>query len=483
MKDESLTNNIVTLYGRGWAIRRLSREFGVSRGRIKRILERHEKERQNGVGQLCVKTKAPSKLDAWKPYIEELLEKFIDPPITNRRILELIRQKGYEGGQTILRNYLFSVRGKKAPEVVHCVETAPGQRAYHDWSDYFIDFTLGESEKVTFFSLVLGYSRRQYVEVVEDKSQAVLLRTMINAFTWFDGVPHQIKSDNQRACVDRWELGRPVFNKTYLGFCTHYRFEPLAIRPGHPEENLKVERPFYYIEKNFLNGRTFRDRDDLKEQLAGWLTGVNDQRIHRTTGRKPIDMYAEELPYLQPIPAAGYDTSVIAYRVVNGESAIQWENYYYMVPRGYLYETCPVRVSESEITIYSPSCMFLVTHTLAKKGQKERYVGRKEYGKTKCTLDMKELTARLEAFGPVMQNYIEAVKQHNPTTWRHHWQRLIALKAHYEPADMLQAVGRALKYHVHEVSAVENFLRINATKKSEIYLTARKHSSNETDTN
>ncbi len=210
MKDEPLSHNIVTLYSRGWSIRRLSREFGISRGRIKRILERHTSERENGMSLLPGKVKGPSKLDSWKPCIGELLEEFSDPPITNRRILELLRQKGYQGGQTILRDYLFSIRGKKFPEAVHSVETPPGQRAFHDWSDYFIDFTCGETHKVVFFSFILGYSRRQYIEVVEDKSQVSLLRAMINAFTWLDGVPRQIKSDNQKACVERWESGRPV---------------------------------------------------------------------------------------------------------------------------------------------------------------------------------------------------------------------------------------------------------------------------------
>ncbi len=82
-----------------------------------------------------------------------------------------------------------------------------------------------------------------------------------------------------------------------------------------------------------------------------------------------------------------------------------------------------------------------------------------------------------------MQAYAEAVKRHNPATWRYHWQRLIALKAYYRPADILQAAGRALKYHVYESQAVENFLRTNATKLSEIPFTTRNPYHDETDTN
>lgn len=468
MKDEVLSHNIITLHSRGWAIRRLSREFGIGRKRITRIIGKHHRERENGVNRLEEKVKGPSKLDPWKPYIGELLEEFTRPPITNRRIFELIREKGYQGGQSILRDYLVGIRGKKTPDAVYCVETAPGQRGYHDWSDYQIDFTVSGTQKVVFFSFVLGYSRRQYVEVVTDKTQPVLLRAMINAFVHFGGVPRQIRSDNQKACVECWELGRPVFNKTYLGFCTHYRFEPLTIYPGQPRENLKVERPFYYLEKNFLNGRQFRDREDLQEQLERWLTQVGDRRVHRTTGRQPIDMHAEELPFLQPLPREDYDTSLIAYRVVNAESAIQWENHYYMVPRGYLYETCPVRVDGRQITIYTPSCTPLVSYPLAEKAGQRRYIGRTEPGGRKKGLTRKELMERIEAFGPVMGEYATALKQHNPATYRYHWQRLIALKAHYRADEILRAVARALKYHVYEAQAIENFLKTNTPLNTEI---------------
>jgi len=377
MKDEELENNVTSLHGRGWPMRRLSREFGISRQRVKRILERNAHRREHGQGQLPKPGKRNSKLDPHKEYISELLETHKAPPITNQRIFELLGEKGFEGRITILRNYLAQVRGKKTKEPVICIETAPGRRASHDWSDYYIGFTndVG-SEKVTFLSYILNYSRRQYIEVVDDKTQTTLLRCLVNAFIYFDGVPKEIKSDNQKACVDRWELGKPIFNKNFLAFATHYRFRPLTITPGKPRENLKVERPFYYLETNFLNGRKFRDKQDLKEQLKAWLLGRNDQRIHRTTKQKPIDLYKEELGFLQSLPTKQYDTSIIGYRIVNNESAIQWENYYYIVPSQYMYETCPVRVNEKEIIIYSPGCEQIKCYPLAEKGRANRYIGR-----------------------------------------------------------------------------------------------------------
>lgn len=467
MRDELLENNVVSLHSRGWPMRRLARELGVSRGRVKRIVERNARLREQGEENPIKPVKRASKLDPYKAYARDLVEKYKNPPITNQRVFELLQEKGYEGKITILRDYLAGLRGKKTQQPIVCVETAPGQRASHDWSEYYIDFTNGVSEKITFLSFILNYSRRQYLEVVEDKTQAVLLRGLINAFVYFDGVPREIKSDNQKACVDRWELGKPVFNKHYLSFATHYRFRPLAIRPGKPRENLKVERPFYYLETNFLNGRKFRDREDLKAQLQTWLTQRNDQRIHRSTGKKPIEGYQEELPYLQPLPARQYDTSTIEYRVVNNESAIQWENYYYMVPSEYLYETCPVRVNGRQIIIYSPDCQQIASYPLAEKGRKDRYVGRKNKPR-KYSLAAGEIAARLHAFGPLMAEYTGQIKKHKTNTYLHHWRHILSLKVNYRTDDIMAAVRRALKYRVFESRAIENFLKVNARKQSEI---------------
>jgi len=281
MKDNQTENSVVTLHSMGWSIRRIARELHISRERVSRIVASNSDKRDT-TGDIPIKQKIHrvSKLDPHKSYIGDLLERY--PDITGQRVFEHLQGKGFDGGITIVRDYVNSIRevGSKTP--VRMVETLPGQRAAHDWSDYNIQFTSkepGEVTRVTFFSYILGYSRRQYVSVVEDKKQETLLRELIAAFIYLDGVPREIKSDNQKACVDRWEPGSPVYNRKYLEFATWYRFTPQTITPHKPIENLKIERPFYYLEKSFLNARKFKDIEDLKCQLQQWLTEVNDVRI------------------------------------------------------------------------------------------------------------------------------------------------------------------------------------------------------------
>lgn len=470
MKDESIENTVIVLHGQGWSIRRLHREINISRKRIRRILVSNSVTRDTThCDEIKPKNRRPSKLDPYKEFIVGLLEKYSN--ITGQRVYEHLKDKGYEGEITIVRDYLKSIRqvGSKTP--VRLVETDPGQRGAHDWSDYNITFTsTGKTEQVTFLSYILSYSRRQYIEVVDDKKQKTLLRALINAFIYLDGVPMEIKSDNQRACVDRWEAGRPVFNAKYLEFATHYRFRPLTITPGHPQENLKVERPFYYLERSFLNGREFRDRDDLKTQLQLWLRDVNDVRVHATTKKTPIEMYIEEQPHLQVLPVNHFDTSEVAHLVVNQESCVQWKGYQYVVPEKYMYDVCPVRIAEDHLVVYSPTGEQLATHALAEPGRKERYVGVHQKTSKKPDLVIADVISRLEAFAPEMREYIQQVKRHKPGSWRHHLKSLLAMKVNYRVEDILVAVRRAQQYKVFESGTIERFLVNNSEPRYSIKL-------------
>jgi transposase len=479
MKDENLENTVVTLHGQGWSIRRISREMQISRKRIRRLLVSKSVLRDTTPEQgIRSKIRRPSKLDPYKEYIAELLEKYSE--ITGQRVYELLKGKDFDGEISIVRVYLKSIRqvGSKTP--VRMVETDPGQRAAHDWSDYNIQFTLsGKTEQVTFFSYILGYSRRQYISVVEDKTQKTLLRELIAAFIYLDGVPHEIKSDNQKACVDRWEMGKAVYNRKYLEFATHYRFRPLTIRPGKPTENLKIERPFYYLERSFLNGREFRDREDLKGQLQQWLNGVNDVRIHRTTRKKPIDMYIEEHPFLHPLPVNHYDTSQVAHLVVNQESCVQWKGYQYVVPEKYMYDVCPVRIGEDQLVVYSSTGEQLACHPLAKKGQKERYVGTHRRPRPKPDLAIADVITRLDGFGPEMSEYIQQIKRHKFNSWGHHLRSLLALKVNYRVDDIMLAVRRAQQYRVFESGAVERFLENNSEPRYSVKLSFKPKNHND----
>jgi len=122
MKDESIENMIITLHGKGWSIRRLSHEFGISRKRIRRVLVSNSVLRDTIPGEIIIpKKKRESKLNPYKEFIAELLDKYNN--ITGQRVYEHLIEKGYDGKTTIFRDYLSSIRQVVPKTPVRLVET------------------------------------------------------------------------------------------------------------------------------------------------------------------------------------------------------------------------------------------------------------------------------------------------------------------------------------------------------------------------
>jgi hypothetical protein len=123
-----------------------------------------------------------------------------------------------------------------------------------------------------------------------------------------------------------------------------------------------VERPFDYVEKNLLNGRTFSSLEHLNEVTQWWLEHVADVRIHRETKQRPRERHQAELPHLIPLPAQAYETAEVVCRCVNGEGLIVYCQNYYSVPDRYLGLMLPVRITEAEVIIYGPHVEEIARH-------------------------------------------------------------------------------------------------------------------------
>jgi transposase len=124
--------------------------------------------------------------------------------------------------------------------------------------------------------------------------------------------------------VLRWEGRQPIYNPRFIDFATHYGFQVDACRPFHPNDKPRIERSFYELEKSFFNGRSFRDEDDLTEQLAHWQSTICDVRAHKKTKRTALELFAEERSHLLPLPAHHYDTARVSYRTCDIEGYVSW---------------------------------------------------------------------------------------------------------------------------------------------------------------
>jgi transposase len=271
-----------------------------------------------------------SKLDGFKDYIRGRLERF---DLRCTVLLREIRARGYTGGRTILCDFVRTVKRAEVEKLTERFETEPGRQVQIDFAECGMITVNGQRRKLRLFVLVLGYSRMLWGRFLTSTRRHELLRCLKDAFEAL-GIPLEVLVDNMKQAVDRHDVTTGVvkFNATFLDFADHYGFLPVAAPPYWPRVKGKVENGVNYVKRSFLCGRRFSDLSDLNSQFRQWQETVANVRIHGTTGRRPVEMYREELGILRQAGGLpGYDTRPGETRKAGWDSHIRWANVFYSV--------------------------------------------------------------------------------------------------------------------------------------------------------
>jgi hypothetical protein len=288
----------------------------------------------------------------------------------------------------------------------------------------------------------------------------------VRAFEYYGGLAATCLYDNMKVVVTGYDGDQPIYNTRFLAFATHYGFQPWACRPHRPQTKGKVERPFSYLEKNLLNGRTFTSLEHLNETAAHWLTHTADVRIHQETKRRPTDLFQEEKPHLLSLPARPYDTAQVLYRTVNSEGHLLYRQNFYSVPWQRIGELLPVRVTDKELIVYGPDVREIARHSLFPSGitrekhsLPEHSPGRDHH--QKCEL----LKQRFAEFGPEGVRFFDELVR-TRRYGKDEAARVLDLLATYHREDLARALERAARYRAFSWSAVERILAAQARPRS-----------------
>ena len=334
------------------------------------------------------------------------------------------------------------------------------------YSPYDIAFTAEGRRRVHAFSYVLAYSRRQFPRFVETQDFATTVREHVRAFEYFGGLAATCLYDNMKVVVTAYDGSQPIYNTRFLAFATHYGYQPWACRPHRPQTKGKVERPFLYLEKNLLNGRTFTSLEHLNQMAATWLTQTADVRIHRETKRRPIDLFQEEKPHLLNLPAHPYDTAQVLYRTVNPEGHVAYRQNFYSVPWQRIGELLPVRITEQELIVYGPDVKEIARHEpypSAIAGNKhslpEHAPGRDHHQKHEL---LKQRFAEFGSEGVLFFDELVRTRRYG----KDEAGRVLGLLATYHRQDLAHALERAARYRAFSCPAVERILAAQAHPRS-----------------
>jgi transposase len=363
---------ILDLHRQGLSVSAIARRVGTDRKTVRKYIER-------GLEPPIYQTRQPrpAKVAPFHPYLRERVAAY--PDLTGSRLHREIRDLGYAGGYTAVKDFLRSVRPTAPAGFEVRFETPPGRQAQVDFAHFRTVFTDEPSTErvVWLFSLVLGHSRMLWGRFVPQQDLQTLLRCHAAAFEALQGTPTEILYDRMRTVFSREdpEAGHIVYNRTLVEFARHYGYLPKACQAYRAKTKGKVERPFRYIREDFFLGRSFRNLGDLNDQFRQWLDQVANVRIHATTHRVVSEHFAEERPRLQPLPAGPFQAVLRLERRITRDGMVSVDGNLYSVPDTTRRRPVEVHSTASEVRILEEGHIVATHPVLEGRGQRRIIAG------------------------------------------------------------------------------------------------------------
>jgi transposase len=276
----------------GRSIREISRRTGLHRETIRRALAADAPPRYERVP-------VPSKLDPFKPWIEEQLR--ADPEIPAKRLRELAEQLGYRGGKTIFDDWVREVRPRYlVRRTYQRTVYRPGELCQFDLFEPRAEIPVGhgQTRRAWVVTAELGYSRALAAALVFSKELCDLAFGMGRCLVRLGALPEKLIWDREGAI--HAGAGRPT--EGFACFCGRLSVGWVILDPGDAQAKGALERSHRFLRTNFEPGRSFANELDYQAQLDDWCKRAN-QRTHRTLRAVPAERLAEERERMRPLPA------------------------------------------------------------------------------------------------------------------------------------------------------------------------------------
>ncbi len=431
----------------GKSIHRIARELECDPKTVRHVLKRQPKP------PVPSHPPRPSLLDPFKPLIRELV---LVKGLTAVRVLRDLQAVGYQGGYGILKIYIRTIRPKPTQRPHLRFETDKAEQGQVDLSPYTV--LLGEVPTgVVCFSLILGYSRWQFLHFVLHADAHTVCHSHVLAFEELGGVPHEILYDRMKQVVLESYRDEVIYHPLFEALVGYYGFRAVPLAPGYKEGKGKVENGFRYQEHSFLQGRQFHDLADLNAQAARWLIEVARVRIHRTTQKRPVDLIDEERPYLIKLPERRFDAAVREPHIVGDDFCVSYLNHRYSVPPRYAGHQAWVRVLEGQIEV-EVGGKTVAVHQV-QPGRFGRHMLPEHEAEFRATsTSHKVAAAQFLKLGSAAEGFIEGLREMHRGAAGYHMSRIVALAGRVGIPRVAEALRHASRYGAFSYQAVDRIV-------------------------
>ena len=404
-------------------------------------------------------TKRNGHLDPFKGAIAHLLNSH---PYSAQQIYQRLLEEGYAGSLTLVRDHVRQTRPVQRPVYLK-LHFAPGECAQVDWGEYST-IPVGQTRRrLSFFVMVLAYSRMIYVEFTVSQTMEHFLACHEHAFQAFGGVPTRIMVDNLKSAVlSRLVGSAPVLNPKYLDFSRHYGFDITACNVAKGNEKGRVESGVGYVKKNFLNGREPNDLTSINAAAKLWLDAIANVRCHGETRQRPCDLLLEEKPYLRPLNLNPYDYARTLTVVASSQFRFTVDTNHYSVPADYAHRRLTIKAYPDRVCAYYDGKL-IARHVRCYDRHQD--IEQPDHAKVLLTQRQHAREQRLVmnflALSPHAPAFYDGLQHKQPNT-RHHLRRILALAEIYPQAEMDRAIQDGLAFHAFSADYLTNILEMRA---------------------
>jgi hypothetical protein len=354
---------------------------------------------------------------------------------------------------------------------------APGECAQVDWGSFGSVRVGATLRRLSFFVMVLCYSRLIYVEFTVSQTMEHFLACHQHAFEFIGGVPQSVMVDNLKSAVLKRTLGEPpVFNPKYADFAKHNGFRIVPCNVGKGNEKGRVENGVGYVKKNFLAGLDIADFSMLAPAVKHWLDTVANVRVHGETRQPPLELWQSEKPHLNPLPVHPFDIATVSQVRASRQFRITLETNRYSVPAHLAGQPLTLKAYPDRLCLYHQQ-QLVARHVRSY----DRYGDFEDPDHPKPLLEQRKkardhkLLMRFLALSPQAELYYRQLEQRrlNP---HHHVRQIVALSDIYPHDAVARALADALAYGAFAADYIANLLEQRARftpQASPLHLTRR----------
>jgi len=446
MTPTEIRTAVRTLQAQGHSLREISRLLALSRNTVRRILR--------APAGSVVETPPcdEATLDRLKAAFERARGNVV-------RVRELLADDGLEVSYSTLTRWVREADLRGAPRRAGEYDFVPGQEMQHDTSPHRVTFVPADKPvTVQCAGLVLAYSRRLFIQYYPRFTRFEAKAFLLEAARFMAGVCPVCIIDNTSVLLAAGAGADAVVAPEMAAFARTLGFRFRAHRVGNPERKGRIERPFAYVETNFLAGRSFTDFDDLNRQALDWCRNVANRKPKQALGMSPDAAYLIEQPHLVPPPDALPPVYELLERVVDLHGYVSVETNRYSVPERYVGKSVAVYKLPAEIHVRRKDTTIAVHRRLIGQRDARSILPGHHTIPVRQGRGTAAEEALLAGHHPSLDRYTAALKQRGNGSGRRALRRLIEMKRTYPDGPFITAIEQALRYGLFDLGRLEDLI-------------------------